>query len=121
LIGVAGFVVVCSVAAGYAGDALGSGAVGLLFVIETLLVFGASLSYCQKSWPRWYERPVDRTRIGLTSLLLFGVHTVVAALLIKRLRFEWGMWVWMGIGVSEIICIIIVLEAVVRHGNEGLS
>jgi len=120
LIGVAGFVVVSSVVAGYASDALGFGAVGLLVVIETLLVFGASLSYCQRSWPKWYERPSQRTRIMLTSLLLFGVHAVLAAVLLKRLRFEWGMWVWMGIGVSEIICIVIILEVVVRRGDESL-
>jgi hypothetical protein len=72
----------------YVSYVLGFDGVGVLVVIESVLVFGAALSYCRASWPKWYESRI-RTRIALTLSILFAVHSAIIAVAIRRLRGEW--------------------------------
>ena len=58
LLGVAGAVVLCSVAIG-----AGIGSTGWFFVIQAVFVFGGVLSYCATAWPKWYRQKPLRTRI----------------------------------------------------------
>jgi len=103
----------------YVSYVLGFDGVGVLVVIETVLVFGAALSYCRTSWPKWYENRI-RTRIALTLSILFIVHSAIIAVALRRLRGEWGAPVWMGIGLGEILSITVILEAVMRR-VDGIS
>jgi hypothetical protein len=112
----AGIAVALSLAiVSYVSYVLGFDAVGVLVVIESVLVFGAALSYCRTSWPKWHERRIVRTRIALTLLILFAVHSAIIAVAIRRLRGEWGAPVWMGIGLGEIVFVTVILEAVMRR------
>jgi hypothetical protein len=104
----------------YVSYVLGFDGIGVLVVIESVLVFAAALFYCGTSWPKWYERRIVRTRIVLTLVIVFAAHGAIVALTIRRLRAEWGAPVWLGIGLGEIVCITLILEAAVRRVN-GLS
>jgi hypothetical protein len=117
LFGAAILVLLGTLLTGYVSDVIGRGSNGLLVTIETVFVFGAALSYCRTSWPKWYTRSGDRTLILGTYSILLAVHGVLAGLVFRRLRFEWGMWVWMGISLGEIACVVVILELVVRHAK----
>ena len=120
LIGAAILVLLCALSVGYVSDVIGLGTNGLLVTIETVFVFGAALSYCRTAWPKWYTRAGERTVVLATYLILLGAHGVLVGFLFSRLRFEWGMWVWMAISLGEIACVIVALEIVVRRVNRGV-
>jgi len=114
LLTAAAALVVGTVAVSFGSYAFGFNDIGLLLVIESVVVFGAAFSYCGSSWPKWYGRGHShRKRILLTLSVLFVTHVAIIVLTINRLRFEWGGVVWMGIGLAEIVCIIVILEAAV--------
>jgi multidrug transporter EmrE-like cation transporter len=114
LLGAAIAVAVSLAIVSYLSYALGFDGAGVLVLIESVLVFGAALSYCHASWPKWHEGRL-RKRIALTLAILVAVHMAMIAVAIRRLRGEWGAPVWMGIGLGEILCIAVVLEAVMRR------
>ena len=114
LLGAAIAVFVAVALVSYASYRLGFDGVGVLVVIETVLVFGAALSYCATYWPKWSEQRRVRTRILLTLFVVFAAHSAIVALTIRRLRPEWGAPVWMGIGLVEIVCITLALQVAVR-------
>ncbi len=113
LIGAAVAIVAGSVVVSFVSYALGFDGIGVLVVVESVLVFGAALSYCETSWPKWYLRRSVRTRIVLILLIALATHCTILALTFRRLRAEWGGPVWMGIGLGEIICVTLILQAVV--------
>ena len=101
----------------YVDDVLGFNGAGFLVVFETVFVFGFALSYCRTLLPRWYTRAGDRALILGTFSILLVAHCVLAALVFRRLRFEWGMWVWMGISLAEYACVTAILEGVVGRAK----
>ena len=117
LLGAAAALVAGSVVVSFVSYALGYNDIGLVLVIQTLLVFAAAFSYCGTSWPKWHERRGVRRRILLTLSVLFAAHCTIIAFTISRLRAEWGALVWMGIGLGEIVCITVILEAAVERVN----
>ena len=117
LVVIAAVVVLGTLLVGYASDLIGLGTVGLLVAIETVFVFGAVLSYCRTSWPKWYLRPRKRTVILRTYFILLTTHFVTAGLAFRRLRFEWGMLAWIGISFAELLGVVLILEVVVRYAK----
>jgi hypothetical protein len=113
-LGASAAVVAGAVAVSFGSYRLGFNDIGLILVIQTVLVFGAAISYCGTSWPKWYEQRGVRRRILLTLLVLLATHGAIIGLTISRLRAEWGAPVWMLIGLGEIVCITVVLRAAVR-------
>jgi hypothetical protein len=73
----------------YVSYVLGFDSVGMLVVMESVLAFGAALSYCRTSWPKWYKSRI-RTRIALTLSILFVVHSAIIAVTFGRLRGSGG-------------------------------
>ena len=121
LVGVASLVVLCTLIVGYVSDVIGLGSVGLLVAIETVFVFGAALSYCRMAWPRWHMNARERTAILAAYFLLLTGHFVIAALVFRRLRLEWGMWVWMAMSVAELVGAVLVFEFVMRYARGQAS
>ena len=117
LLGMAVVVASCLALVSYVSYDLGFDGVGVIVFMESVLVFGAALSYCGTSWPKWYKRREVRGRILASLLVLFVAHGAVIALAIRRLRAEWGGPVWMGIGLGELIFITVILEIAVRMSN----